>query len=500
MSESQNIEWKRSWHDDYLKWICGFANAVGGTIYIGKDDDGVLTHLENHKALMESLPNKIRENLGIICDVNLHDEAGKKYIEIRVNPYSVPVSLRGRYYYRSGSSKMEMTGNTLNEFLLKKAGKTWDDVIEEGASLDDIDDNSIKTFVKDALKSGRMPNDIGELSTVELLEKIRLLDHGKLKRAAIILFGKDPNRFYPNIKVKIGRFGVNDADLRFQEVEEGNIIELLKTVPNQLNYKFFTKPIDFEGLLRIEKDEYPVPAVREMLLNALVHRSYMGSMIQMRVYDDKLNIWNEGLLPEGMDFESLKHHHISRPRNPLIADVCFKAGYIDSWGRGTLKIYEACKEMGLPEPEIISMDGGILVTVYKDPNIQATQQVGSTLEDSTKSIEQIQKEFGLLSDRITLGKETNIDFLRANYGVFSEEVRKKFGRNSDEIRTKFGEKSIYTVFLILLNNSISANEIGKLLGVTQRSIEKYIGTLKKDSIIERVGPDKGGHWKIIPKK
>ncbi|MBF4470940.1 ATP-binding protein [Flavobacterium sp. HJJ] len=500
MSESQNIEWKRSWHDDYLKWICGFANAVGGIIYIGKDDDGVVTHLENHKALMESLPNKIRENLGIICDVNLHDEAGKKYIEIRVNPYSVPVSLRGRYYYRSGSSKMEMTGNTLNEFLLKKAGKTWDDVIEEGANLDDIDDNSIKTFVKDALKSGRMPNDIGELSTVELLEKIRLLDHGKLKRAAIILFGKDPNRFYPNIKVKIGRFGVNDADLRFQEVEEGNIIELLKTVPNQLNYKFFTKPIDFEGLLRIEKDEYPVAAVREMLLNALVHRSYMGSMIQMRVYDNKLNIWNEGLLPEGMDFESLKHHHISRPRNPLIADVCFKAGYIDSWGRGTLKIYEACKEMDLPEPEIISMDGGILVTVYKDPNIQATQQVGSPMEDSTKSIEQIQKEFGLLSDRITLGKEKNIDFLRGNYGVITEEMRKKYGRSSDEIRTKFGEKSIYTVFLILLNNNITANEIGKVLGVTQRSIEKYIGTLKNDSIIERIGPDKGGHWKIIPKK
>ena len=106
----------------------------------------------------------------------------------------------------------------------------------------------------------------------------------------------------------------------------------------------------------------------------------------------------------------------------------------------------------------------------------------------------------MLSDRITLGKETNIDFLRANYGVFSEEVRKKFGRNSDEIRTKFGEKSIYTVFLILLNNNITANDIGKLLGVTQRSIEKYIGTLKNDSIIERIGPDKGGHWKIIPKK
>ena len=500
MSESQNIEWKRSWHDDYLKWICGFANAVGGTIYIGKDDDGVVTHLENHKALMESLPNKIRENLGIICDVNLHDEAGKKYIEIRVNPYSVPVSLRGRYYYRSGSSKMEMTGNTLNEFLLKKAGKTWDDVIEEGAGLDDIDDNSIKTFVKDALKSGRMPNDIGELSTVELLEKIRLLDHGKLKRAAIILFGKDPNRFYPNIKVKIARFGVNDADLRFQEVEEGNIIELLKTVPNQLNYKFFTKPIDFEGLLRIEKDEYPVAAVREMLLNALVHRSYMGSMIQMRVYDNKLNIWNEGLLPEGMDFESLKHHHISRPRNPLIADVCFKAGYIDSWGRGTLKIYEACKEMGLPEPEIISMDGGILVTVFKDVTKSATDQVGGQVDDLGESIEQVKKEFGLLSDRIALGKEKNIDFLRGNYGVFTGYLRGKYGVNTEEIRKKYGENALFVLELISFKPDLTRQNIADLLGISLSTIEKNSKKLRDATIIGREGTDKIGYWKIINQK
>lgn len=504
MSESQNIEWKRSWHDDYLKWICGFANAVGGTIYIGKDDDGIVTHLENHKALMESLPNKIRENLGIICDVNLHDEAGKKYIEIRVNPYSVPVSLRGRYYYRSGSSKMEMTGNTLNEFLLKKAGKTWDDVIEEGAGLDDIDDNSIKTFVKDALKSGRMPNDIGELSTVELLEKIRLLDHGKLKRAAIILFGKDPNRFYPNIKVKIGRFGVNDADLRFQEVEEGNIIEFLKTVPNQLNYKFFTKPIDFEGLLRIEKEEYPVAAIREMLLNALVHRSYMGSMVQMRVYDDKLNIWNEGVLPDGMDLESLKHHHISRPRNPLIADVCFKAGYIDSWGRGTLKIYEACKEAGLPEPKITNLDGGILVTVFKKEtsslNDQASTIVGSQVNDLEKSIEQVRREFGLLSDRIALGKEKNIAFLRGNYGVFTEEVRKKFGINTEEVRNKFGTNAINILILIAIESSISADDIGKIMGLTSRTIENYLSKLKDDKVIEREGSRKSGYWKIMEQK
>ncbi len=365
MSESQNIEWKKSWHDDYLKWVCGFANAFGGTIFIGKGDDGVIINLADYRNLLEAIPNKIREHLGIIAEVNLHQENEAHYLEIVVPPYTVPVSLRGRYYYRTGSTKLELTGNALNEFLLKKSGKTWDNIPEAAATFNDIDAESVKTFIKDAQKSGRMP-DVSELSIEELFEKLRLSDNGEIKRAAIILFGKDPNRFYPNVLVKIGRFGSDDADLKFQETEEGNLIQLLKNVPNQLNYKFFTKPIDFEGMQRVEKGEYPVAALREMLLNALVHRTYMGSMIQLRVYDNKLTLWNEGNLPEGMELESLKRHHISRPRNPIIADICFKAGYIDSWGRGTLKIINSCKEAGLPEPTITALDGGILVTLFKD--------------------------------------------------------------------------------------------------------------------------------------
>lgn len=364
MSESQNIEWKSTWHDDYLKWIGGFANANGGSIFIGKNDVGEVIGLKNAKALMDLIPNKIRDLLGIICEVNLKEENGLRFIEIITKPYSVPVSLRGRYYYRSGSSKMELTGNELNEFLLKKAGKTWDDVIEEGAFVDDIDENSIKIFLSDAIESGRMPSVEG-LSKLEILEKLRLSKEGKLKRAAIILFGKDPNKFYPNILVKMGRFGTDDADLKFQEIEEGNLIMLLKNVPDQLNRKFFIRPINFEGMQRIEKGEYPVAALREMLLNALVHRNYMGSSIQMRVYDNKFTIWNEGNLPEGLKIESLKTTHSSRPKNPVIAEVCFKAGYIDSWGRGTLKIYNSCKEAELPEPTIESRDGGILVTLFK---------------------------------------------------------------------------------------------------------------------------------------
>ena len=365
MAEQQNIEFKLNWHDDHLKWVCGFANALGGVIFIGKDDHGNVIGISDYKKLMEDLPNKIKNAMGISAEVNLHNQNGKYFIEIVVQPYTVAISLRGRYYFRSGSTNQELTGPTLNEFLLKKSGKTWDDVIEARASFTDIDEKAVKVFLAAAQNAGRLPENDG-LDIPELFEKLRLSENGQLKRAAIILFGKDPGKFYPNTFVKIGRFKKDDADIIFQEVEEANLIFLLQAVLNQLNHKFLIKSIAFEGINRIEKGEYPLAAIREMLLNALVHRNYMGAPTQIRVYDDKINIWNEGALPEGISLASLKHSHASKPRNPIIADVCFKGGYIDSWGRGTIKILETCKEANLPEPELQERDGGFLVTLYKN--------------------------------------------------------------------------------------------------------------------------------------
>jgi ATP-dependent DNA helicase RecG len=365
MPEHQNIEYKQSWHDEYLKWIVGFANSQGGTIYIGKDDNGKVIDVPDYKKLMEDLPNKIRDILGIMVEVNLREEKALHYLEIITAPYSVPISLKGVYYTRSGSTKQELKGNALVEFLLRKTGKTWDDVIEPSATINDIDTNVVDRYLKAAAKSGRLP-DMEQLSLSDLLEKLRLSEEGRIKRAAIVLFGKDPGKFYPNMAVKMGRFGASDHDLKFQETAEGNLIQLLHEVPDILNKKFFTKAVDFEGLLRIEKGEYPVAALREILLNALVHRDYMGSTIQIRMYDSRFSCWNEGLLPQGLSLESLTRQHPSHPRNPLIADLCFKGGYIDAWGRGTLKILQSCKEAGLPAPEIIEQDGGILVTLFKD--------------------------------------------------------------------------------------------------------------------------------------
>ena len=105
MPENQNIEWKESWRDEYLKWVCGFANGKGGKIFIGKNDNGIITGVDDYERLMNDIPSKIQNYLGIICDVNLYDQAGKYFIEIDVKPQNVAISYRGEYHYRTGATK-----------------------------------------------------------------------------------------------------------------------------------------------------------------------------------------------------------------------------------------------------------------------------------------------------------------------------------------------------------------------------------------------------------
>ena len=98
MSEDQNIEFKESWRDEYLKWICGFANAQGGKIFIGKDDDGKVIGLKDGKKLMEDIPNKVKDILGILVDVDLHKSKKGEFIEITIEPYPYPVNYKGQYH------------------------------------------------------------------------------------------------------------------------------------------------------------------------------------------------------------------------------------------------------------------------------------------------------------------------------------------------------------------------------------------------------------------
>ena len=146
IEESQNIEHKESWRDEYLKWICGFANAQGGRVYIGVDDDRQVTGVEDSKRLMEDIPNKIRDVLGIIVDVNLLKENEKEYIEIVVPPYSNPINYKGQYHYRSGSTKQELKGAALNKFLLERGGIHWDEYVVPKVNVADLSEEAFKRF------------------------------------------------------------------------------------------------------------------------------------------------------------------------------------------------------------------------------------------------------------------------------------------------------------------------------------------------------------------
>ena len=188
MTESQNIEYKTAWRDEYLKWVCGFANANGGRLLIGVNDTGQVTGVDESKRLMEDIPNKIVNYLGIIADVNLMFSESNEYIEIVVSPSSVPVSYKGTYHYRTGSTKQELKGTALHQFLLKRMGRTWDDLPCENATLQDIDPDAVAYFFRKAALSNRLADNTGTDDLKTTFENLGLItDKNMLKNAALLL-------------------------------------------------------------------------------------------------------------------------------------------------------------------------------------------------------------------------------------------------------------------------------------------------------------------------
>lgn len=367
MPEHQNIEYKTSWRDEYLKWICGFANAQGGKIFIGMNDKGSVTGVEDYKKLMEEIPNKAVSHLGLVVDVNLHKKAGKYYIEINVPASTVPISYHGVHHYRSGSTKQELKGNALNHFILGKMGLNWEQKAVHEATMDDIDKDAVRSFVRKAVAKQRISPGAAKADILTILKNLKLVDKSnELSLAALLLFGKEPDRYIFNAYLKIGRFSDLPGDLRFQDIVKGNILEMADTVMEILNSKYLIRPISYQGLERMEPLEYPERALREMILNAIIHKDYADSPIFLRIYNDQLSIWNPGELIPPLTIDKLKIIHESKLRNPLIADIFFRAGYIESWGRGIDIMMEGCREYGMPEPLIEEDQGGIRVTFLKD--------------------------------------------------------------------------------------------------------------------------------------
>lgn len=364
--ENQNTEFKQSWRDDWLKTICAFANTQGGKLYVGVDDAGNIVGVENIKKLLVDVPNKINNRLGIIPVVSEGREDNLEYLEIVIEQSTVAITEDGKYYIRSGSTTRELNGTALSDFIQRKLGRTWDGISTISYNKDLINEETVLKFKNRAIE--RIPSIGAEENNKDVLDKLNLIENNNIKNAGVLLFYKNPQAVFLQSKIKIGKF-LNDADVEVQDIVDKNLLDQAVNSIGILTTKYLRRYVKYSENKIERKDEleYPIEALREAIYNAIVHRDYTSTVeISIRVYDDKLVIMNPGILPPEINIASLKKTHTSRPRNPFIADVFQKAGYIEAWGRGTNKIVQVCLNTGLPEPQFSNEDNIFTVTLFKD--------------------------------------------------------------------------------------------------------------------------------------
>ncbi|MBO9204377.1 MULTISPECIES: RNA-binding domain-containing protein [Niastella] len=447
MTEKQNIEYKISWRDEYLKWLCGFANAQGGRLIIGVNDNGEVAGLPDAARLLEDIPNKAKDILGIIIDVNLQDQKGKEYLEIKVDAYPNPISFKGQYHYRSGSTKQELKGAALDRFLLRKQGKRWDGVPVPKVTLANLSDRAFSHFRKKAVSSKRLPKEEVAVSNHMLLEKLRLVEGTYLKRAALLLFHPDPEAFFSGAYIKVGFFRTH-TDLLYHDTIHGNLFEQVDKTMDLLLTKYMKAMISYQGIYRVETYPFPEEAIREAVINAVIHKDYgCGIPIQISVYEDQFYCWNNGKFDKHPSY------------NPDIANTFFRAGYIESWGRGMEKIIDECSQAGLPDPSFNYDTNGLMVQFKAKPVAASEKMAG---EMAGEMAGQVAGE---------MAGETN--------GNASEKRLKKI------------------LELIKANPEITMPEVVSKVGISLRSVERNIQELQKRNVLKRVGATKNGRWEVM---
>jgi len=453
MRETQQMEFKEFWRDDYLKWICGFANADGGVLQIGRNDQGEAVGIPDAEKLLEELPNKIRDLLGIMVSVDLLVEQGKDLLEIRIDPYPSPINYKGRYFLRSGSTNQALKGTALDRFLMRKQGQTWDGVPIPHISVGDLSDTAIALFRTLARQGRRLGAAQLDSSPSELLDKLDLVDGDYLKRATVLLFHATPERFFTGAFVKIGYFQT-ESELLYHDEINGDLFTQTQKAMDLLTTKYLKAMIGYEGIHRTETLPVPEAALREAVLNALIHRDYsIPAPIQIRVYADRLKIWNPAHLPESWTIEKLREAHSSRPYNPSIANAFFRAGEIEAWGRGIQRIIEACRKGGAPDPVLDYTPGDLWVEFPFAPDYLKT------------STETTQKP----------GAETPVETTEETPVETPGKIMRLLGTHPE----------------------MTLREVALRIGKSIRAVERASVKLVKAGKLKRVGPKKGGHWEVL---
>jgi len=284
---------------------------------------------------------------------------------------AAPVALNGRYYRRVANSSREVPSEELPRFILEKTGQSWDDLPSD-AVVADVAEFTVAIFRR--MGAERLSQEMQEEPVASLLAKLNLLHpSGRLKRGAVLLFTREPDRWFRHARVQMAHVESDETTLSDEHRVTGPLTTQLEETINwlrkhmKITYEFPGNGTGVGVLQRQEVWEIPLIALREALLNAFLHRDYTAlSAIHVRVYRDKVVIENPGGLSERLTIADLSRRHNSLPRNPLLADIAYKMKLVEIWGTGTLRMVQACVAARLPAPDFVSGPAGFSVTLWRD--------------------------------------------------------------------------------------------------------------------------------------
>ncbi len=364
--ESEQLEFKQVVRKDAIgKSICAFLNHEGGQVLIGISDDNKVVGIADaekwEKELTDYLNTSIIPEAPVMVSV---EQVGKKEVLlIKVWAGSKqPYIFDGSIYFRKGQSTVKATSQQISDLIhnRQKDELHWERQLALGVELEDLDIHEIQKTIDRSINESKL--DENKRNPIDFLTHFGLFQNGHFTNAAVVLFAKNPARFIPQTRVRVAFLekGKTADEFVDDRILDGNLFKNISAVQDffekhlRTTRKFTEK--DWE-----RQDEYVVPmsALREGVMNALVHRDYSLSSASMSViiYSDRIEVFNSGKSP--LKAAELQKSHLSLPVNPDIAHMAFLRGFIEKIGRGTIKIMDACKAAGLKAPKWTTTDTSV---------------------------------------------------------------------------------------------------------------------------------------------
>jgi len=368
--EWERLEFKRTTGElqGGMETLCAFLNGTGGNVVFGVNTAGTIQGQDVSDNTFQDIANAIRklEPPADVEQIRIGVGGSKEVVMLSVSQHPhPPCTFDGRAFKRVGNTTTRIPQEEYERRLLKRTRNQypWEGEVAEGWTIDGLDAGEIERTLKAAVEAGRL--DATVTTPLDALDRFHVRVDGRLLRAAVVLFGRDPMPDYPQCALRLARFkGTNKTEFIDQKQMHGQAFRLLDEAMT-----FIMRHIPVAGriepgkLERTDTPLYPPLALREALVNALCHRDYViaGGAVNVAIFDDRLEVISSGLLPPGITVADLKRKHVSHPRNPLIAEVFYRRKLVEQWGRGTQKIVDWCVEAGQPEPEFEEGAGAMTV-------------------------------------------------------------------------------------------------------------------------------------------